>query len=354
MSTLRSLWLVFAIALLIAAPAQAQNCTTPVNLNSNGAFESALTGYSSIGSWQFNQTLDPAIYGTLYNTHAAVQNPAAAPTGSLATNYPASTLNSFVINENDAANDTLTISSPLSGYGLYTSGQLHIWFDMGWRQAGGSPTTAGTLDINVNGTTYMRITTVAGNNAGSATSQLFSGATLGTSSASSFANSGTGGAFSQWNTVHLIVPYSASSMPAISFAMSGGGGISDDFALDRIYVPMCAVTPIATSKSMTVVSDAVSSSNPKAIPGATIRYCITVTNPAGNPTVETINISDTISPLPATYVANSLRINGSVAGATCNVDGVAGGSFASGTVSATLTNLSSGQSRTIYFDMLVQ
>ena len=349
----RALLLVFAALLTFAAPVSAQNCTTPVNLNTNGGFTSALTGYSSVGSWQFNQTLDPGVYGTIYNTHAAVQNPAAAPTGSLATNYPASTLNSFVINENDAANDTLTISSPLTGYGLYNSGQLRIWFDVGWRQAGGSPTTAGTLDIRVNGTTYMRIVTVAGNNPGSATSTLFSGATLGTSSASTFANTGGGGILSQWNTVHLIVPYSASTMPVVCFAMSGGGGVSDDFALDRIYVPMCTVTPIVTSKLMRVVSDMVSSSNPKAIPGATVRYCITVANPAGNPTVQTVNISDTLSTLPGAYVASSLRINGTVTGSTCNEDGVAGGSFGSGTVSATLANLASGQARTIYFDMVL-
>lgn len=349
----RSLLLVIAALLTVVAPVSAQNCTTPVNLNTNGSFNSALSGYSSVGSWQFNQTLDPGVYGTIYNTHAAVRNPTAGPTGALSTNYPASTLNSFVINENDAANDTLTISTPVTGYGLYNSGQLRIWFDVGWRQAGGSPTTAATLDIRVNGTSFMRITTVAGNNPGSATSTLFLGATLGTSSASAFANTGGAGALSQWNTVHLIVPYSASTMPVVSFAMSGGGGVSDDFALDRIYVPMCAVSSVVTSKLMWVVSDAVSSSNPKAIPGATIRYCITVTNPAGNPTVQTVNINDTLSTLPATFVADSLRINGTVAGSTCNADGVAGGSFGSGTVSATLANLASGQARTIYFDMVL-
>lgn len=349
----RALLLVFAAILTFAAPVSAQNCTTPVNLAINGGFASGLTGYSSVDTWQFNQTLDPGVYGTLYNTHAAVQNPAAAPTGSLATNYPASTLNSFVINENDAANDTLTISSPLAGYGLYNSGQLRIWFDVGWRQAGGSPTTAGTLDIKVNGTTYMQIVTVAGSSPGSATSTLFSGATLGANSASTFVNTGAGGALSQWNTVHLIVPYSASTMPVISFVMSGGGGVSDDFALDRIYVPMCSVTPVSALKTSTVVSDAVSVSNPKAIPGATIRYCIRVTNPAGNPTVETVNFTDTIAALPGTYVANSLRINGTVSGATCNGDGANGGSFGGGTVTATLANLLAGQTRTIYFDMII-
>jgi hypothetical protein len=349
------IFLVFLAPLTFASPALAQNCTTPVNINTNGAFDAsntALTGYSSIGNWQLNKTLDPGIYGTIYNTHTAVTNAAAAPTGGLATNYPASTLNSFAMNENDAANDSLTLAAPLTGYGLYNSGQLRIWFDAGWRQAGGTGTLSGILEVRVNNTPYMRITTISGHTTGNAAVELLNGATFG-AAAPTFTVSGGAGVLSQWNTVNLIVPYTATTVPVVSFVMSGGSGIRDDFALDRIYVPMCLVTPVSVLKSSTVVSDAVSVSNPKAIPNATIRYCIRVTNPAGNPTVETVNISDTLSTLPGAYVASSLRINGTVTGSTCNADGVTGGSFGSGTVSATLANLLSGETRTIYFDMII-
>jgi len=341
MQTLRrtGVALMWAVALTLAplSAAQAQNCTAPVNLASNGSFDSGLTGYTNTGNWLFNQTLNPAIYGTLYNTRAAVQNPTAAPSGQDASAYPAATTSAFVINEEDAANDTLTIGARAGTHVPYFTGELHIWFDMGWRQAGGNPTTAGTLTVRVNGTVYLTVTTVAGNGAGNATAALFNGAQLGANTPSTYANGSAVGALSPWTTIRLIVPYTSGATPTISFAMSGGGGVSDDFALDRIYAPLCPVTAISVGKSSSVVSDPVNgTTNPKITPGATIRYCITVTNPASNPSATSVTLSDQLGGLPVTYVAGSVRINGTASGGTCNADGSVGGAFAANTVSATL------------------
>jgi uncharacterized repeat protein (TIGR01451 family) len=71
--------------------------------------------------------------------------------------------------------------------------------------------------------------------------------------------------------------------------------------------------PIATlsvTKISSVLIDGVSGSNPKAIPGATVQYCITVQNNGSGSTTD-MNISDVI-PGTVTYVANSLR-----SGANC-------------------------------------
>lgn len=336
------------------APAAAQNCATPVNLNSNGSFDNGLAGYSATGSWMLNQGLDPATYGTIYNSRAAVQNAPAAPSGQAAAAYPAASLNAFAINENDAANDMLTIASPAGSHITYFANQLHIWFDMGWRQAGGTGSTAATLALKVNGTTYFTATTVAGNSPGNATGALSNGATYGSSTPNAYVNDGGAGSLSRWYTLRIVIPYTSSAIPQISFAMSGGGGISDDFALDRIYVPLCPVTAIAVSKSSTVLSDPVNgTTNPKMIPGAQVRYCIIVTNPASNPTATSVALSDPLGALPATYVAGSLRINGSATSGTCNADGSAGGTVSADTVSATLSDIPAGGTRTTYFDVTV-
>jgi uncharacterized repeat protein (TIGR01451 family) len=70
------------------------------------------------------------------------------------------------------------------------------------------------------------------------------------------------------------------------------------------------VATLSVTKISSVLSDGVSGSNPKAIPGATVQYCITVQN-NGTGTTANMNISDTI-PATVAYVANSLR-----SGANC-------------------------------------
>jgi hypothetical protein len=115
----------------------------------------------------------------------------------------------------------------------YFNGQIHVWFDMGWRQAGGTTNFAATLKLQLNNVTYLTITTVAGNSPGNAVATLANGASLGANTPSTYTNTGGGGSVSQWNTIHVIIPYSGTVPPDLSFVMSGGGGVSDDFAIDR-------------------------------------------------------------------------------------------------------------------------
>jgi uncharacterized repeat protein (TIGR01451 family) len=110
--------------------------------------------------------------------------------------------------------------------------------------------------------------------------------------------------------------------------------------------------------------------NPKAIPGAEVRYCITLTNGAASPAATAPVINDTI-PAGATYVANSAFVDGTVnIGGTCNTgafvngtnvtaatgggaSGTAGGTFLAGAVSATLSSINAGATRTLYFDVII-
>jgi hypothetical protein len=118
-------------------------------------------------------------------------------------------------------------------------------------------------------------------------------------------------------------------------------------AKDDYTVSAAALSVIKTS---TIISDPFNlTTNPKMIPGASVGYCIQVTNAAGGAAATGVAISD---PLPAqtTYDATyGIFINGSVTGGVCNADGTAGGSFATGTVSATLASVAAGSTKTIYF-----
>jgi uncharacterized repeat protein (TIGR01451 family) len=67
---------------------------------------------------------------------------------------------------------------------------------------------------------------------------------------------------------------------------------------------------ITATKISTVLSDGVSGSNPKSIPGAIVRYCITVNN-AGSGTATGVSMGD-ILPANVTYVPGSM-----MSGASC-------------------------------------
>lgn len=123
-----------------------------------------------------------------------------------------------------------------------------------------------------------------------------------------------------------------------------------DFASDDYTVLAATLTVTKTSR---VVSDPVNgSTNPKAIPGATVEYCIAVSNAAGSATATNLSISDTL-PLQTTFVASSIKVDGTLTGSTCNADGVAGGTYASGVVSGSLSNVAAGVGRTLVFRVTV-
>jgi uncharacterized repeat protein (TIGR01451 family) len=123
-----------------------------------------------------------------------------------------------------------------------------------------------------------------------------------------------------------------------------------DFASDDYTVLAAALTVTKTSR---VVSDPVNgTTNPKAIPGATVEYCIAVANAAGSATATSIAVSDDL-PAATTFVASSIKVDGTVTGSTCNADGSAGGSYASGTVTGSLSNVAAGVTRTLVFRVTV-
>ena len=118
------------------------------------------------------------------------------------------------------------------------------------------------------------------------------------------------------------------------------------------YVILAA--SLTATKTSRVISDPFNgSTNPKMIPGAVVEYCIAVANAAGSATATGINISDTL-PSETTYdSAFGIKLNGTVTGSSCNADGTSGGSYASGIVSGTLTDIAAGVTRTLVFRVSV-
>jgi uncharacterized repeat protein (TIGR01451 family) len=123
------------------------------------------------------------------------------------------------------------------------------------------------------------------------------------------------------------------------------------FSEDDYTILAAALTATKTSR---VISDPFNgSTDPKMIPGAVVEYCIAVANAAGSATATNVNVSDEV-PEQTTYdAAFGIKLNGTVTGSTCNADGVAGGSYAGGIASGTLSDIAAGVSRTLVFRVSV-
>jgi len=67
---------------------------------------------------------------------------------------------------------------------------------------------------------------------------------------------------------------------------------------------------LAVNKLQTVVSDGVSVSNPKAIPGATVRYSILLDNTTGNVAATNLDVIDDLQAAEVSYNVNSVTVNG--------------------------------------------
>ncbi len=152
------------------------------------------------------------------------------------------------------------------------------------------------------------------------------------------------------------------------FADAAGSGTSDDAAdgyhsATDIYEVSAA--DISVSKTSKILWDPVNgSTNPKAIPGAIVEYCIAVANAAGGAPATGVAISDTI-PANLTYYSSlatgpvtvpgiiGVVTEGTVTGSACNADGSGTGAQAAGVVSGNLGTVASGATETLIFRVIV-
>jgi uncharacterized repeat protein (TIGR01451 family) len=155
-------------------------------------------------------------------------------------------------------------------------------------------------------------------------------------------------------TVTQTAGANTSEVDTVFADTNAGGNTARDgvhFAGDDYTILAASLTATKTSR---VISDPFNlTTNPKMIPGATVEYCIAVANAAGSATATGIDITDTLPAQTSYDSAFGIKVNGTVTGAACNADGAAGGSFAGGVVSATLSDIAAGVTRTVVFRVTV-
>lgn len=117
---------------------------------------------------------------------------------------------------------------------------------------------------------------------------------------------------------------------------------------------------LTVAKSSTVVSDGVNPTNPKAIPGAVLRYCLLVSN-AGSGTATGIAMSDAV-PASMTYVPGSMHSGANCAAATnvedddnsgADENDPFGASVSGSTISAEAASLTASNSFALTFSATV-
>jgi uncharacterized repeat protein (TIGR01451 family) len=115
---------------------------------------------------------------------------------------------------------------------------------------------------------------------------------------------------------------------------------------------------LSVFKSSKVISDGVSASNFKSIPGAVVEYCISVANAAGSATATNIDVGDLI-PANTTFVTGSIKLNAAVttpgASQVCS-GGTAGGTYVTTPApkaSGTLSSITAGNASALVFQVTI-
>lgn len=134
------------------------------------------------------------------------------------------------------------------------------------------------------------------------------------------------------------------------FADAGRDGVeaaNDDYTV--------AAATLSANKYSRVISDGVSTTNPKALPGAIVEYCIAITNAAGSASATSVSISDVVPANLIYQTAFGIQVGTSVttvAGTqVCSAATVADAttSFGSNTVTGTFGTIAGGATRTVIF-----
>lgn len=154
----------------------------------------------------------------------------------------------------------------------------------------------------------------------------------------------------------------ASQMDIVFGDAAGFGDVVSDGKFGARDAYHINAPSLIINKLARVVSDPVNgTSSPRAVPGAVIEYCISVQNLGSVPALN-LAISDTI-PAHMTYIAGSMRSNGTVSSGACNSDGAVedddntgadesdggGGFFASNAVRVALPTVAVGNTLTAIF-----
>lgn len=177
---------------------------------------------------------------------------------------------------------------------------------------------------------------------------LANGAVAGITLTASAREAGAGG--TQGAAVTQTAGANTAGMDTVFADAAGTSDAARDgaFSARDDYTSLAALLTVL--KSSTIISDPLNgTTNPKMIPGATIQYCIAVSNAAGGADAANVAVTD---PLPATVTYDSaygIKLNGTVVTGVCQTDGASGGAFAAGAVSGTIATLPANTTKTVLF-----
>jgi uncharacterized repeat protein (TIGR01451 family) len=138
----------------------------------------------------------------------------------------------------------------------------------------------------------------------------------------------------------------ANQEDAVDTVFADAGRDNSENALDDYTVSAANLT---VTKTSTVISDPVNSSNYKMIPGAVVEYCITVANAAGAATATNVSISDAI-PANTGFVANSVWLDGD---ASCQNGTNTNDAPVAGTLTMPLSDIAGNATRSARFRVTV-
>ena len=125
------------------------------------------------------------------------------------------------------------------------------------------------------------------------------------------------------------------------------GGVDTDTSKVTLQTgPMLSI-----QKLRSLISDPVNgTSNPKSIPGATVRYTINISNDAtASATANSVAFTDDV-PSDTLYVPNSITLN---AGGLTDATGDDAGEISGTTISVSTGNINAGQTATVEYDVTI-
>jgi uncharacterized repeat protein (TIGR01451 family) len=157
-----------------------------------------------------------------------------------------------------------------------------------------------------------------------------------------------------------LVATSGANTAGVDTVLFDGAGATDaqyDGAFSATGTYTVAGALVTVAKTSRVVSDPVNgTTNPKAIPGATVEYCVTVANAPGAATATDVEVVDDL-PADVSFDATyGIFVDGD---STC-ANGTPGGSFSSATgpggadqVQGSLSDVAAGATRSLYFRVTI-
>lgn len=149
----------------------------------------------------------------------------------------------------------------------------------------------------------------------------------------------------------------ADDAATVDVVFADGAGVADA-ARDGVHSATGTYTVASSALSVSKTSDVISdpfngTTNPKAIPGATVRYSVTVANAAGaSASASSVVLVDAI-PSNMTYVAGSITLNAATQTDADDTDESDYDVTNSGAVTVNLGTLTAGDTHTITFDVTV-